>query len=86
MCIRDRAFTYIQGINQSAHPDEVYGTLSTQIAEDIIQAGGASDLIMQDLTIEHSPCEETLRQHDEDIVSRIRDELLNRRRRDDAEG
>ena len=41
---------------------------------------------MQDLTIEHSPCEETLRQYDEDFVSRIRDELLNRRRRDDTEG
>ena len=74
-----QAFTYIRGINQSAHPEQVYGNLSAQVAEDLIQAGGASDLIMQDLTIEQSPYEETHRRYDEDLVCRMRDELLNRR-------
>ena len=80
-----QAFAYIQGINQSAHPDQVYGNLSTQIIEDLIQAGGASDLIMQDLTIEQSSQEETHRRFDEELVCRIRDRLLNRRCWDDGE-
>ena len=50
-----RACAYIQGINQSAHPGQVYGQLSAQIIEDLFQAGGASDLIVQDLTVEQSP-------------------------------
>ena len=79
-----QAFTYIQGINQSAHPDQVYGNLSTQVVEDLIQAGGASDLIMQDLTIEQSPHEEAHRRYDEELVCRMRDELLNRRCWDDG--
>ena len=80
-----QAFTHIRGINLSAHLEQVYGSLSAQVAEDLIQAGGASDLIMQDLTIEHSPCEETHRRYDEDLVCRMRDELLNRCRWDDRE-
>jgi len=81
-----QAFTYIRGINQSAHPDEVYGALSTQIVEDLIQAAGASDLVMQDLTIEQSPCEEARREYDEDLVRRVGGELLNRRHWNDTEG
>ena len=80
-----RACAYIQGINQSAHPGQVYGQLSAQIIEDLFQAGGASDLIMQDLTVEQSPREETNRRFDEELVSRIRDRLLNRQYWDDEE-
>ena len=81
-----QAFTYIQGNNQSAHPDQVYGNLSTQVVKDLIQAGGASDLIMQDLTIEQSPHEETYKLYDEELVRRMGDQLLNRRCWDDREG
>ena len=80
-----QAFTYIQSINQSAHPEQVYGNLSAQVTEDLIQAGGASDLIMQDLTIEQSHEEEVHRRYDEELVCRMRDELLNRRCWDDRE-
>ena len=34
-----QAFAYIQGINQSAHPEQVYSNLSAQVVEDLIQAG-----------------------------------------------
>ena len=80
-----QAFAYIQGINQSAHPGQVYGNLSTQIIEDLIQAGGANDLIMQDFTIEQSSQEETHRRFDENLVYRIRDRLFNRQYWDDGE-
>ena len=79
------ACAYIQGINQSARPGEVYGQRSAQIIEDLIQAGGASDLIMQDLTIEQSSQEEAKRRFDEDLVNRIRDRPLNRQYWDDGE-
>ena len=80
-----QAFTYIQGINQSARPKQVYGNLSAQVVEDLIQAGGASDLIMQDFAIEQSPHEEAHRRYDEELVCRMRDELLNGRCWDDRE-
>ena len=80
-----QALTYIQGINQSAHPEQVYGNLSAQVVEDLIQAGGASDLIMQDYTIEQSPHEGAHMRYDEQLVCRMRDELLNRRCWDDRE-
>ena len=80
-----RACAYIQGINQSAHPGQVYGQLSAQIIEDLFQAGGASDLIVQDLTVEQSPQGETNRRFDEELISRIRDRLLNRQYWDDGE-
>ena len=80
-----QACAYIQGINQSAHPGEVFGKLSAQAIEDLIQAGGASDMIMQDLTTEQSSQEEAHRRFDEDLVSRIRGRLLNQQCLDDGE-
>ena len=79
------AFAYIQGINLSAHPEQVYGNLPVQVVEDLIQAGGACDLIAQDLIIEQSPHEGAHRRFDEELVCRMRDELLNRRCWDDRE-
>ena len=80
-----QACAYIQGINQAAHPGEIYGDLTAQVIEDLIQAGGASDLIMQDLTKEPSSQEEADRRFDEDLVSRIRDRLLNQQYWNDGE-
>ena len=80
-----QARAYIQGINQAAHPGEIYGELTAQVIEDLIQAGGASDLIMQDLTTEQSSQEEANRRFDDDLVNRIRDRLLNQQYWDDGE-
>ena len=80
-----QACAYVQGINQAAHPGEIYGELTTQVFEDLLQAGDASDLIMQDLTTEQSTQEEANRRFDEDLVSRIRDRFLNQQYWSDGE-
>ena len=80
-----RPCAYVQGINQAVQPGEIYGELTAQVIEDLIQAGGASDLILQDPTTEQSTQEEANRRFDEDLVSRLRDRLLNQQYWSDGE-
>ena len=72
-----QARAYIQGINQTTQPEEIYGEFTIQITEDLCQAGDASDLIAQDLLQAQCTQEEADRIFDEDLVNGLRDRLFN---------
>ena len=82
-----QARTYMQGISLGAQPESTYGNLVSQMAEDLLSAGCAGELLLQDLSIRptgqdsqsgserhNGPAGDSV---DQEAASRLGERLLN---------